>query len=131
MGKRVLKARCNRIVNRYKKLRERDNIPKKNKQSRITDYFNTGDADISIEVTKERDLNIEFFQINHQKKYHPLGARCFSRFFGVVYGKKWIGRPPRCKSLQIGHAPYHGLHHFCLHTLGSIGFNVPRQKRDQ
>ena len=70
MGKRVIKKRCNRICNRYQRQRERDNIPrKKGKQTRITDFFtNNCDADISIEMANERELSIEFFQINHQKR---------------------------------------------------------------
>ena len=69
MGKRVNKVRCNRICNRFKKQRERENIPKKGKQTRITDFFSSElDKDISIQIAEDRELLIEFFQINHQKR---------------------------------------------------------------
>ena len=69
MGIRVIKARCNRIKNRFQRQRARENLPRKGKQTRITDFFaNNCDADISIEAVNERGMRIEFFQINHQKR---------------------------------------------------------------
>ena len=63
MARKVLKAICHR----FRKQRERENIPRKNKQTRITDFFATG-ADISLEIVQDKGMNIEFFQINHQKR---------------------------------------------------------------
>ena len=44
-------------------------MPKKKKQTRITDFFATDcDSDIPLQVVTQGDLSIEFFQINHQKR---------------------------------------------------------------
>ena len=65
MAKRINKAVCHR----FKKQRERENMGRKKKQSRITDFFNTAqDANLSIELTEQSKESIRFFQINNQKR---------------------------------------------------------------
>ena len=61
------------ICNRFKKQRERDNIPRGKKQTKITNFFQSqNDANISIEAetigARTGDEMIEFFQINNQKR---------------------------------------------------------------
>ena len=66
MAKRINKAVCHR----FKKQRERDNLKRKGKQTRITDFFGAqNDANVSLEICNETDENrIEFFQVNNQKR---------------------------------------------------------------
>ena len=66
MAKRINKAICHR----FKKQRERENLKRKGKQTRITDFFGAkDDANLSLEVCQNVDENrIEFFQINNQKR---------------------------------------------------------------
>ena len=61
--RRINKAICNR----YKRQRERENIPRK--QTRITDFFDGHDANRSLQIQCEEEIvGIEFFQINNQKR---------------------------------------------------------------
>ena len=65
MAKKVNKAICHR----FKKQRERENIKRKGKQSRITDFFAGNDENVSVLMEKEKqELFIEFCQINNQKR---------------------------------------------------------------
>ena len=64
MGKRINKAVCNR----FKKQRERI-LQRKSKQPHITEFFAPEhDANQTIEIQKDDDARIEFFQINNQKR---------------------------------------------------------------
>ena len=55
------------VCHRFKKQRERDNMPRK--QTRITDFFESQDPDQSLQVIHDAQANgIEFFQINNQKR---------------------------------------------------------------
>ena len=83
------RKKCNRFV----RMRNRDNIPKKQKQAKITDFFGDAkDNDYVVGIGKTSHFKMNCYQINNQKKL--ISTENISRITGVANSFMVLGQEP-------------------------------------
>ena len=98
MGKsKQLKTKCNRFL----KYRQRDNMVRKDKQSKITDFLRkTDDSAITIKATNRvRDYKINCFQINNQKRL--ISTENISTHTASLNSFIVLGQEPSCHGYNV------------------------------
>ena len=90
------KKRCNRFV----RLRNRDNIPRKQKQARITDFFGDAkDNEYVIGIEPGRQFKLPCYQINNQKKI--ISTENIARLTGKAKSFLVLGQEPSSYGFNV------------------------------
>ena len=91
-----LKKKCNKFV----KLRSRDNMPRKKKQARITDFFGDAkDNDYIIGISEDRQFKLPCYQVNNQKKI--ISTENIARLVGKSNSFLVLGQEPSSHGFNV------------------------------